>query len=88
MTPAHWNVLSRAVAAAVGGYALANMVPIAVVAFFSVARVDAALIALQLSFVIYAVAVMWAFAARSARSAWAGIGSLALLAGVVAWARL
>lgn len=31
---------------------------------------------------------MWAFAARSACAAWAGLGLPALLAGLVAWALL
>lgn len=73
-----------------GGYALANTLPVAIVAlgFGGVARSDAVLIAMQLSFVVYTGAVMWAIAARSARSAWAGLGLLVLLTGLVAWALL
>lgn len=84
MTPAHWSLLSRVAAAVVGGYALATTVPVALVAFCSVPRVDAVLMAMQLSFLVYAAAVMWAFAARSACHAWAGLGVPVLLAGAVA----
>ena len=90
---ARWNVFSRCVAAVLGGYALASTLPVAIVAIFAVgfngmARSDAVLLAMQLSFVVYTGAVMWAFAARSARAAWVGLGLPALLAGLVAWALL
>ncbi len=87
---ARWNVLSRCVAAVLGGYALASTLPVAIVAagFDGMARSDAVLVAMPLSFVVYAGAVMWAFAARSACAAWAGLGLPALLAGLVAWALL
>ncbi len=52
------------------------------------ARSDAVLVAMPLSFVVYTGAVMWAFAARSACAAWLGLGPPALLAGLVAWALL
>lgn len=80
-------------AAVLGGYALANALPVAIVpivalGFGAVARSDAVLIAMQLSFVVYTGAVMWVFAARSARAAWVGLGLLVLVAGLVAWALL
>jgi hypothetical protein len=87
---ARWNVLSRCMAAVLGGYALANALSVAIVAigFNGMARSDAVLLAMQLSFVVYTGAVMWAFAARSARAAWVGLGLPALLAGLLAWALL
>ena len=86
-------MFSRCVAAVLGGYALASTLPVAIVAIVAVgfngmARSDAVLLAMQLSFVVYTGAVMWAFAARSARAAWVGLGLPALLAGLVAWALL
>ena len=80
-------------AAVLGGYALANALSVAIVAivafgFGDMARSDAVLLAMQISFVVYTGAVMWAFAARSACAAWAGLGLPALLAGLVAWALL
>lgn len=85
---ARWNLLSRCLAAALGGYALAHALPVAVAAvgLRGMARSDAVLVAMQLSFVVYGGAVMWAFAARSACAAWSGLAWPALLAGLVAWA--
>lgn len=80
-----WDVLARSLAGGVGGYGLAQVLPVALVAPWPLARADAALIALQLSFAVYAGAVLWAFAARSAGRAWAGIALMALAAGAVAW---
>ncbi|WP_159911471.1 hypothetical protein [Pantoea sp. 18069] len=91
MSAAHWRLASRCVAAALGGYALASTLPVAIVALVapsSLARADAVLVALQLSFLIYTGAVIWAFAARSASLAWAGLGLAALLSSGVAWALL
>lgn len=88
MNAARWRLASRCLAAALGGYALANTLPVALVAPGSLARVDAALVALQLSFVVYAGAVVWAFAARSAALAWAGLALAALLSSGLAWALL
>ena len=77
-------------AAVLGGYALATALPAAIVAILAsgmggMARSDAVLLAMSLSFVVYTGAVMWAFAARSARAAWLGLGLPALWAGLVAW---
>ncbi|HYP82789.1 hypothetical protein [Variovorax sp.] len=90
MTSAHWNVFSRCLAAVLGGYALASTLPVAIVAacWGGAARSDAVLIAMQMSFAVYAGAIMWAFSAGSARSAWAGLGVLVLLSSLVAWALL
>lgn len=91
MRCARWRLASRCLAAALGGYALANTLPVAIVALVaprSLARVDAALVALQLSFVVHTAAVVWAFAARSAALAWAGLALAALLSGGLAWALL
>ena len=79
--------------AVLGGYALANTLPVVLVAivafgFGGMARSDAVLLAMQISFVVYTGAVMWAFAARSPRAAWVGLGVPALLAGLVAWVLL
>lgn len=91
MRAARWRLASRCVAAALGGYALASTLPVALVALVApatLARVDAALAALQLSFVVCTGAVVWAFAARSAALAWAGLALAALLSSGLAWALL
>ncbi|PTU76156.1 DUF3649 domain-containing protein [Pseudomonas mangrovi] len=68
-----WSVASRTLAAALGGYALANSLPVALLAMLPMSAADAALSAIQLSFLVYLGAILWAFAARSAWHAWLGL---------------
>lgn len=67
------DITLRVLFALLGGYVLANLGAVALAALLPVARVDAALISIQLSFVIYACAVVWVFAARSAIWAVSGL---------------
>lgn len=85
--PCHerWGVASRLLAGGVGGYALAQVLPVALVAPAGLPRTDAVLVAMQLGFVVYALAFMAAFGARSARRAWAGMGLALLGSAAVAW---
>ncbi|WP_394680716.1 DUF3649 domain-containing protein [uncultured Comamonas sp.] len=87
---AGWAVASRLLAGSLGGYALAQLLPVALVAILAPAlpRADAVLVAMQLSFVVYAVALMAAFAARSAGRAWAGMLLTSLGSALVAWVAL
>lgn len=70
-------VASRAIAGAFGGYALASLVTavlsLALPLVTGASRASALLTATLLSFAVYAVAVMWAFSARSALRAWVGL---------------
>jgi len=66
-------VLSRAVAAIVGGYALTAAVIALLALWLPMARAEAVLTVTMLSFALYAGAVIWVFAARSAWRAWLGI---------------
>lgn len=79
------GVASRAVAGIAGGYGLAAIVT----AWLSLAlpgpRAEAVTTATLLSFAIYAGAVMWVFAARTAWRAWAGLAVPALAAGLLLW---
>ena len=83
-------VASRLLAGSLGGYALAQLLPMALVASLAPAlpRADAVLVAMQLSFAVYALALMAAFAARSARRAWAGMLLASLGSTVIAWVAL
>lgn len=85
---ARWGVASRALAAIFGGYSLAHAVPILLAALLPLARADAVLLAIQLSFAVYAGAALWAFAARSAWSAWKGLLVPTALCGLAAWVLL
>ncbi|MET0311912.1 MAG: PepSY-associated TM helix domain-containing protein [Burkholderiaceae bacterium] len=57
-----WRVL----AAAVGGYLLASLLPIPLVAPWPLARADAVITAMMASFAVYTAAIMAAFASRTA----------------------
>jgi hypothetical protein len=79
------DIALRALAAIVGGYALTaaatSLLGVLLAALSIAPRADAAIIATMLSFLIYACAVLWAFAARSARLAY---GALLTLTGMLA----
>ena len=77
-------LLSRIVAAIFGGYALAALTSVAAVAL-PMSRPEAVLTGLLLSFLVYALAVIWVFAVRSARRAWAGLLVAALPLLLAAW---
>ncbi len=68
--------VSRALAAVLAGYAFAYAFAAFASLALPLARAEAVVTASMLSFVVYLIAVVWAFAARSAARAWA-----ALLAG-------
>jgi hypothetical protein len=70
-------LLSRLAAALFGGYALAVLTSVAALAL-PLGTVEAVLTGMQASFVVYAAAVIWVFAARSARRAWLGLALAAL----------
>lgn len=63
-------VLSRAAAAAFGGYAAAAALSIMLSRVLTLPRAEAVLTAMLLSFALYAGAVVWAFAARNTRTVW------------------
>ncbi len=84
---ARWSALSRSVAASVGGYAVAALVSstlmLALVQFAGFSRAQAVLWASFCSFAFHAMVAIWVFSARSAGQAWTGVGSLAMLCGVL-----
>ncbi|MFT4268487.1 MAG: DUF3649 domain-containing protein [Xenophilus sp.] len=77
-------LVSRIVAAVFGGYALAALASVAAVAL-PIDRAQAVLTGMLASFAIYAGAVIWVFAVRSARRAWAGLLAAAVPLGLAAW---
>jgi hypothetical protein len=72
------KIVSRSLAAIVGGYGLAAAAAMACAAFLPGGRAEAALTGLLLSFAVYAGAAIWVFAAASSWRGWAGL--LAVLA--------
>lgn len=71
------GVALRAVAAIAGGYALAALFSVACTLLLTRAtamgRAEAVLTATLAAIVVFVLAVIWAFAARSAWRAWAGL---------------
>lgn len=77
-------LVSRIMAAVFGGYALAALASVAAVAL-PIARSQAVLTGMLASFAIYAGAVVWVFAVRSARRAWVGLLVAAVPLALAAW---
>ncbi|CAO3377267.1 DUF3649 domain-containing protein [Azospirillum argentinense] len=77
-------LVSRIAAALFGGYALAALASVAVLAL-PMTTPQAVLTGQLASFVIYAAAVIWVFAVRSALRAWAGLLVVAAPLALAAW---
>jgi hypothetical protein len=65
-------LISRIVAAMFGGYALAALTSVAALAL-PMDKPQAVLTGMLASFIVFACAVIWVFAVRSARRAWVGL---------------
>ena len=77
-------LISRIVAALFGGYALAALSSVAVLAL-PMSKPQAVLTGMLASFLIYAGAVIWVFAVRSALKAWLGLIIAAVPLSLAAW---
>ena len=77
-------LISRIVAALFGGYALAALSSVAVLAL-PMSKPQAVLTGLLASFALYAGAVIWVFAVRSALKAWVGLIIVAVPLSLAAW---
>jgi hypothetical protein len=77
-------LISRIVAALLGGYALAALSSVAVLAL-PMSKPQAVLTGMLASFAIYAAAVIWVFAVRSALKAWVGLIVVAVPLSLAAW---
>lgn len=77
-------LLSRIVAALFGGYALAALASVAALAL-PIPKTQAVLTGMLASFAIYAGAVIWVFAVRSAWRAWTGMLIAAVPLLLAAW---
>lgn len=85
-----WAIASRVLAATCGGYALAAVSSTALAyglpLIAGISRAQGVLVATLLSFVIYTVAALAVFCARSATRAWAGLTIITLCSTAIAWA--
>lgn len=83
-----WAVFSRVVAASVGGYALANLITIALSLIVNALGMQAAVVLLaaeMASFMVWAVIIMAIFHARSATRAWLWLSGAAAVFLLVMW---
>ncbi|MFY0640475.1 MAG: DUF3649 domain-containing protein [Bermanella sp.] len=67
------RVLSRAIAAIVGGYALSNILAIFISYVLPMPTADSVLLSLQLTFLFYSLVIIWVFSTKTASKAWLGI---------------
>ena len=79
------DVALRIIAAVPFGYAVASLAAMALARLLPGERAEAAVAATLLAFVVYALAAMWAFAARSGWRALWSLAAAAALFGAVAW---
>lgn len=82
--PTPFPLISRIAAALCGGYALAALASVAALAL-PLARTEAVFTGMMASFLVYAGAVVWVFAVRSARRAWIGLAVAAMPLLAAAW---
>jgi hypothetical protein len=81
-------VFARAMAAVFGGYAFTYAFTACLARLLPLERIDALLVASLPMFVVYTLAVLWAFAARDAWRAWLGL-PLAIPLGLIGfWPQL
>ncbi|ACI91865.1 conserved hypothetical protein [Afipia carboxidovorans OM5] len=85
----HWvrttgPLISRIIAALFGGYAVAALASVAVLAL-PMSKPQAVLTGMLASFIVYACAVIWVFAVRSATKAWLGLLVVAAVLLPAAW---
>lgn len=81
-SPGRRAIALRLAAALLAGYAASNGLAIGLAALLPGGKAEAVLAATMLSFVLYALAVLWAFAARTPGLAWLGLlllGGLGML---------
>lgn len=85
-TPSPYGpMLSRIAAALLGGYLFTYAFTAALARLLPLGKIDAMIIASLLSFAVYTLAILWAFACRSATRAWAGLSLALPLAAMGFW---
>ncbi|EMD99733.1 MULTISPECIES: hypothetical protein [Stutzerimonas stutzeri subgroup] len=83
-----WPVVSRTLAAVLGGYVFTYCCTAALARLLPLAKSDAVVVATLAAFIIYTAAILWAFGCRSAWRAWAVIALALPLALIGFWPQL
>ena len=73
-----WSVLSRVIAAAVGGYAIVTLLQLAATIVLPFDTHHSLLFFSQTGYLYYTGIILWCFATRTAKRAWIGLACLAL----------
>lgn len=84
LTLKQWEILARTVIGAGGGYLLSAGFAVSLAELLPMPRADAGLLATMLAFLVFACAVVWAFAGRTLRAVAIGVLVPALVFGVSA----
>ena len=79
------NVAARTLAAVVGGYGVAALFAFASARLLPLPRLDAAMPGTLIALLLMPAVAIWAFLARSAVQAWAGIVAAAAFLGLAGW---
>ena len=80
------DVVSRAAAAIVGGYAATTAVSILLARLLPMPKANATVTAVLATSSLYVCAIVWAFAARSPLRAWGVLSAVGIVAGTTSWA--
>lgn len=83
-----WSVVSRIVAAILGGYAFTYAFTAALARLLPMDKNDAVIVATLPAFLIYTLAILWAFGCRSVGKVWAGLVLALPLAAIGFWPQL
>ncbi|WP_437882985.1 DUF3649 domain-containing protein [Pseudomonas sp. LRF_L74] len=83
-----WPVVSRIIAAVLGGYLFTYAFTAALARLLPLDPMTAPIVATLPAFLVYTLAVLWAFGCRSAWRAWIGLGLAGPLAIIGFWSQL
>ncbi len=67
------SVLSRTIAAIIGGYVLSNLLAVLTSYLLPMQTADSVLLSLQLSFLFYSIVIICVFSTKTAGKAWLGL---------------
>lgn len=67
------SVLSRTIAAIIGGYVLSNLLAVLTSYLLPMQTADSVLLSLQLSFLFYGIVIIFVFSTKTAGKAWLGL---------------
>jgi len=82
------SVASRVVAAAVVGYAFTSTATVLLALLWPLPRAEAVLAATMLSFMLYALVIVWAFSVKRVGHVWIVLSATTVIVAAVTWCLL